>query len=232
MGPVIYPLLLECDFLGRVLWMSNCARSTLSNPVHLSDVSPLHFWRVWESRQTVLIWVQALEAESKDTKDLLRIRAEPHHTPFAVARDGAAAVPDRAAAHRAGRAQGDTPTRTGTPTAGPRTAYRRRPDAGRHPPATRSHRARISPAPRKRRACAEQHFGPAADTHGTGPRPLQASCIHPSGRGLRWNRRFGSCGRSAEFRNASRALCRLEALPLGTAPGSKDPVLPWIAGAL
>ena len=73
MGPVTYPLLLECDFLGRVLWMSNCARRTLSNPVHLSDVSPLHFWRIWESRHTVLIWAQALEVESRETKDLLRI---------------------------------------------------------------------------------------------------------------------------------------------------------------
>ncbi len=73
MGPVTYPLLLECDFLGRVLWMSSCARRTLCNPVQLSDISPLHFWRIWESRHTVLIWAQVLQVRSDETNDLIRL---------------------------------------------------------------------------------------------------------------------------------------------------------------
>ena len=36
-GKATCPLLLECDFLGRVLWMSNRARMVLRNPEHLSD---------------------------------------------------------------------------------------------------------------------------------------------------------------------------------------------------
>ena len=88
-GKAAYPLLLECDFLGRVLWISNRARMVLSNPKHLSDalirrnplpravheieISPLHFWRVWESRESVLVGAQAVEAQPKETKDLLAL---------------------------------------------------------------------------------------------------------------------------------------------------------------
>lgn len=84
------PLLLECDFLGRVLWMSNRARLVLRNPQHLSDaiirrrphpratheieISPLRFWRVWESRDSVLIGAQSVEARPKETEDLLRLQ--------------------------------------------------------------------------------------------------------------------------------------------------------------
>jgi len=86
-GSVTCPLLLECDFLGRVLWMNNSTRIVLRNPEHLSDaiirrssrpratreieVAPLHFWLVWESPTSVLIGAQAVEVEPEETKDLL-----------------------------------------------------------------------------------------------------------------------------------------------------------------
>jgi signal transduction histidine kinase len=88
--PVACPLLLECDLLGRVLWMSNRTRMVLHNPEHLSDaiirrmllppgpreseISVLRFWRVWESRDSVLIGAQAVEAEPKETKELAGIQ--------------------------------------------------------------------------------------------------------------------------------------------------------------
>ena len=88
---VACPLLLECDFLGRVLWMSNRARMVLRNPGHLSDaiirrqplphatheieISPLRFWRVWESRDSVLIGAQAVQAQPEETKDLLGLQS-------------------------------------------------------------------------------------------------------------------------------------------------------------
>src|ERR1035437_6299745 len=86
-GSVTCPMLLECDFLGRVLWMNNSTRIVLRNPEHLSDaiirrssrppatreieVAPLHFWLVWESPTSVLIGAQAVEVEPQETKDLL-----------------------------------------------------------------------------------------------------------------------------------------------------------------
>ena len=89
-GNATCPLLLECDFLGRVLWMSDRARMVLRNPEHLSDAlirreplpptgqeietSTLRFWRVWESKDSVLIGAQAVEAQAKETQDLLRIQ--------------------------------------------------------------------------------------------------------------------------------------------------------------
>lgn len=88
---VACPLLLECDFLGRVLWLSHRARMVLRNPRHLSDalfrrklllravpqieISPLRFWRVWESRDSVLIAAQAVEAQPRETKDLLALQS-------------------------------------------------------------------------------------------------------------------------------------------------------------
>jgi signal transduction histidine kinase len=87
--PVTCPLLLQCDSLGRVLWMSSRTRTILCNPEHLSDaillplqrnvtsdieISGLDFWRVWESRDTVLIGVQTAHAEPRQTQELLRIQ--------------------------------------------------------------------------------------------------------------------------------------------------------------
>lgn len=88
---VACPLLLECDFLGRVLWMSSRARLVLRNPEQLSDAiirrkplphathevesSPLRFWRVWESRESVLIGAQAEETQHRETKDLLGLQS-------------------------------------------------------------------------------------------------------------------------------------------------------------
>ena len=89
-GPVTCPLLLECDLVGRVLWMSNRTRQVLRNPKYLSDaivrwkplphaihereVSPLGFWLVWESPDSVLFGAQAMEAERGQTKDLLGLQ--------------------------------------------------------------------------------------------------------------------------------------------------------------
>jgi signal transduction histidine kinase len=87
---VACPLLMECDFVGRVLWMSNRTRTDLPNPKHLSDVIirrkplvrpahqievlPLGFWRVWESPTSVLIGVQAQETQPTDTRELLGLQ--------------------------------------------------------------------------------------------------------------------------------------------------------------
>jgi signal transduction histidine kinase len=89
-GGVAYPLLVECDFVGRVLWMSNRTRTILRNPEQLSDtilrrnplpdaspkidVEPLCFWRVWESPDSLLIGVHPVEAELKGTKDLVALQ--------------------------------------------------------------------------------------------------------------------------------------------------------------
>src|SRR5664280_1806399 len=88
--PVTCPLLLECDFGGRVLWMSNRTRQVLRNPQFLSDtmirrkplahaipemeISSLRFWLVWESPESVLIGALAEEAEPGQTKDLLGLQ--------------------------------------------------------------------------------------------------------------------------------------------------------------
>jgi signal transduction histidine kinase len=56
--------------------MSGCARKALRNPACLSEISALRFWRVWESRDTVLIWAQCLEADSRETNELLRIERQ------------------------------------------------------------------------------------------------------------------------------------------------------------
>ena len=81
------PMLMECDLLGRVLWMNSPARLELRNPERLSDaiirrnpdphavhkieVAALQFWWVWESPTSVLIGAQAVEGELEETKDLL-----------------------------------------------------------------------------------------------------------------------------------------------------------------
>ncbi len=96
---VACPLLLECDSRGRVLWMSNRTRQVLRNPERLSDaiirqepqaqttheigVVPLRFWRVWGSRNSVLIGAQIVAAdpmEPVENKDLagLQRRLDAH----------------------------------------------------------------------------------------------------------------------------------------------------------
>ena len=83
-------MLLECDFRGRVLWMSDHTRIALRDPEYLSDafilpnpapsaartarISPLLLWVVWESPVSVLIGAKAVEAEPGETKELLRIQ--------------------------------------------------------------------------------------------------------------------------------------------------------------
>src|SRR5450631_2658251 len=81
-----FPLLLECDFVGRVLWMSNRTRRVLRNPGYLSDAiigwkhrphavpgKSLRFWPVWESTASVLIGAQAEEDEPGETHALLGV---------------------------------------------------------------------------------------------------------------------------------------------------------------
>src|SRR5262249_10240078 len=90
-GPALHPMLLECDFRGRVLWMSHHARIALRDPEYLSDaiirrnptspaartacISPLLLWAVWESPVSVLIGSKTVETEPGETKDLLRIQS-------------------------------------------------------------------------------------------------------------------------------------------------------------
>src|ERR1017187_8028545 len=70
--PVTRPLLLECDFAGRVLWMSN--RTRLPSAIPEIEIPPLRFWLVWQSPQSVLIAALAAEAEPTQTKDLLGLQ--------------------------------------------------------------------------------------------------------------------------------------------------------------
>jgi len=90
-GPVACPMLLECDFHGRVLWMSNRTRIVLRNPEYLSDaiirpnplpranraaeISPLFLWAVWESPGSVVIGAETAETQPGETRDLLRIQS-------------------------------------------------------------------------------------------------------------------------------------------------------------
>lgn len=89
-GTVLCPMLVECDLVGRVLWMSKSTRTALRNPVHLSDaiiqrkpvlhdtgqteIAPLRVWNVWESQNTVLVGAEIPEAEPKETKDLVGLQ--------------------------------------------------------------------------------------------------------------------------------------------------------------
>src|SRR5450759_5411241 len=83
-------MLLECDFLGRVLWINNPTRIVLGNPQHLSDaiirrsshrqatgeieLAPLCFWPVWESSTSVLLGAPAVDAAPRETADLLGLQ--------------------------------------------------------------------------------------------------------------------------------------------------------------
>ena len=85
------PMLLECDYMGRVLWMSNRTRQVLRNPEHLADIiirrrtpvrAPrqadvlplLQFWSIWQAQDSVLIGVQPAEADPRETRELLRLQ--------------------------------------------------------------------------------------------------------------------------------------------------------------
>jgi signal transduction histidine kinase len=89
-------MLMECDLLGRVLWMNGTASSILRDPSHLSagiihrssdprdageiEDAHLQFWRVWQAANSVLIALQPVEAEPEDTRDLtlLQCRVSGH----------------------------------------------------------------------------------------------------------------------------------------------------------
>jgi signal transduction histidine kinase len=90
------PLLMECDLLGRVLWMNSTAALVLRAPAHLSDAiirrsseapaageiedASLRFWRVWQAANSVLIALQAVEAAPEETRELslLQCRVSGH----------------------------------------------------------------------------------------------------------------------------------------------------------
>ncbi len=75
-GHLPIPLLLEVNPAGKILWMSQRARDVLGEPGNISElilmsrtaewpggarfrVYSWHFWRVWESRETVVVGVRA-----------------------------------------------------------------------------------------------------------------------------------------------------------------------------
>ena len=80
------PMLLECDSLGRVLWMSERTGECLHNPANLVDVlrrpatprsvpvaGTLRFWLVWEFRNRLVIGAQIVEQDG-GTRDLVAIQ--------------------------------------------------------------------------------------------------------------------------------------------------------------
>jgi signal transduction histidine kinase len=65
---LIQPLLLECDSLGRVIWMSKNARTLLGDSPMLADAFTVsqggpesRLWHVWTAREHIVIAVQPLE---------------------------------------------------------------------------------------------------------------------------------------------------------------------------
>jgi signal transduction histidine kinase len=78
-------MLLECDTLGRVLWMSERTGKCLHNPANLFDVlrrpaltkvaqvaGVVQFWLVWEFRNSVVIGAQIIEQDGV-TRDLVAV---------------------------------------------------------------------------------------------------------------------------------------------------------------
>ena len=87
-----YPLLLECDSSGKVLWISQRGREILGEPEYLSDlvlatdpgrgcgglrlrVYSWHFWRVWEWRNTVVVGARPLALPDRSQIEFLRLEA-------------------------------------------------------------------------------------------------------------------------------------------------------------
>lgn len=81
-----YPMLLECDSLGRVLWISEQTGKYLNNPSQLLDVlrrsalveravaaPALRFWLVWEFPNSVVIGAQVVEADG-GTRELVDVQ--------------------------------------------------------------------------------------------------------------------------------------------------------------
>jgi signal transduction histidine kinase len=56
-GTLAFPLLMECDLRGRVLWMSARARLELGDTGYLPEIPQMCFWRVWEGHSSVLLSV-------------------------------------------------------------------------------------------------------------------------------------------------------------------------------
>ena len=63
-------MLMECDFHGRVLWMSDRARVALGNPEYLPQIGQMRYWRVWESRSTVLMGIWLSELATREINEL------------------------------------------------------------------------------------------------------------------------------------------------------------------
>ena len=64
---ISYPLLLQCDLQGRILWMSNRTRAVLGEPAHIGETiptgrtRPLRVWRVWQAPDSTIVGAQPLE---------------------------------------------------------------------------------------------------------------------------------------------------------------------------
>jgi signal transduction histidine kinase len=74
--------LLECDSLGRVVWMSNYARTVLGEPKHLIETAAFSFerpasrvWRVWQSRERMVLAVQPIQQEDDASGGLVAVQA-------------------------------------------------------------------------------------------------------------------------------------------------------------
>lgn len=85
-----YPLLLECDSSGRIVWMSQRARETVGKIEHLSDLTlssrpsegrdaprfrvySWHFWRVWETTNTVVVGARPPQLPDRLLLECLRL---------------------------------------------------------------------------------------------------------------------------------------------------------------
>jgi signal transduction histidine kinase len=67
---------MECDRSGQVVWMSSETRTALGEPHYLLDIAELssspvaRYWRVWETRDSVVVAVQPFQPERDVTGGL------------------------------------------------------------------------------------------------------------------------------------------------------------------
>ena len=95
---MVFPVLMECDSRGRVLWMSDRARLELGSPEYLPLAGQLQFWQVWESPSSVLLGVW-LEASGFDFNELQPIEGSMLRQFFRLVRSQRA-LSDRARTRR------------------------------------------------------------------------------------------------------------------------------------
>lgn len=111
------PLLLECDSGGRILWMSQRAREVVGGIENLNQlivprrpgevpgiprfrVLSWHFWRVWETPQTVVVGVRAPQLPDRTLMEFLRLERRMLRGYFRLVHD------ERRLSERARRQQG------------------------------------------------------------------------------------------------------------------------------